>query len=135
MTIEKFRGDISRAFDEALSLFSRPFSPTIRSPLTDLKETDKELIAYLEIPGVEKKDIELNVTKDRLEAKVERTTEKKEEKGDYHVEERSYVRFYRSMALPHEVLPDQVKANYKDGVLEVVMPKAEKKDAKKVDVE
>jgi HSP20 family protein len=103
----------------------------LREPLADLKETDKELIASIEIPGVDKKDIQLTLTENNLEVKVEKKTEAKIEKKGYIRAERSYRGFYKSIALPVKVIPEKSKATYKNGILEVVMPKAEKKKQKK----
>ncbi len=102
-----------------------------RQPLSDLKETDNEFIATIEMPGVEKKDIKLEVTENSLKVKAEKKQESKIEKKDYLREERSYRGFYRAMALPSKVLPERAKASYKDGVLEIILPKAEKKKTEK----
>lgn len=106
-----------------------------RNPLADLEETDKEVIAKFELPGVDKKDIELNITEDKIEVKVERKQEARIEKKGFYREERSYRGFYRSMALPSKVIPEKSKAKYKDGVLEVSMPKAEVKKKNKIEIE
>ncbi|MEM4325768.1 MAG: Hsp20/alpha crystallin family protein [Candidatus Pacearchaeota archaeon] len=110
-----------------------------RQPLSDLKETEEELRAYIELPGVDKKDIQLNVTENSLEVKVEKKGETKIEKEGYIRAERIYKGFYRSIFLPSKIIPDQVKASYKDGILEIIMPKVEKKKqvlkAKKVEVQ
>jgi len=106
-----------------------------REPLLDIKETDRDLVISLEVPGVDKKDINLNVTENSLELKVEKKAEEKVEKRDYLREERTYKGFYRSVSLPTRVIPEQAKASYKDGILEVVVPKAEKKKVKKVEIE
>ncbi|MBI4153280.1 Hsp20/alpha crystallin family protein [Candidatus Woesearchaeota archaeon] len=98
---------------------------------TDLKETDKEVIAQFDIPGVDKKDIELHVNEQSISVKAERKAElKKEEKGIYR-HERSYSGFYRQSALPAEVVPDKATAEYKDGVLTVTMQKAHLKERNK----
>ena len=107
----------------------------LRTPLTDLEETDKDIIAKFEIPGVEKKDIQLNITEKKIEVKVEKKQESKVEKKGIYREERSYRGFYRAMVLPSEVLADKAKAKYKDGILEVTMPKAETKKKNKIDIE
>ena len=107
----------------------------MRSPLTDLEETDKEVIAKFELPGVEKKDIQLNITENKIEVKVEKKQETKTEKKGFYKEERSYKGFYRAMALPPEVIAEKAKAKYKDGVLEVIIPKAETKKKNKIEIE
>ncbi|MEM3091330.1 MAG: Hsp20/alpha crystallin family protein [Candidatus Pacearchaeota archaeon] len=148
--MKRFRKEINRLFDKFLDggMFSERALPDVndtkkdiqlfRHPLSDLRETDKELIATIEIPGVDKKDIQLQITENNLEVKVERKREMKEEKKGYLRMERSYRGFYRSMPLPSRVIPEQAKASYKEGILEIVMPKAEKKKpekAKKIEIQ
>jgi len=107
----------------------------LRNPLTDLEETDKEVIAKFELPGVEKKDIQLNVTSDKIEVKVEKKQEAKVEKKGFYKEERAYRGFYRSIALPSKVLAEKTKAKYRDGILEVIIPKTEAKKKNKIEIE
>ncbi len=98
-----------------------------REPFIDVIETDKEVIATAEMPGLEKQDIKLNVTEDRLELSAEtKHEEKKEEKG-YVYRERRSGSYYRAISLPSPVDPDKSKASYKNGVLEIKMPKTEVK--------
>ncbi len=98
-----------------------------REPFIDVIETDKEVIATAEMPGLEKQDIKLNVTEDRLEISAEtKHEEKKEEKG-YVYRERRSGSYYRAISLPSPVDPDKSKASYKNGVLEIKMPKTEVK--------
>ncbi len=98
-----------------------------REPFIDVIETDKEVIATAEMPGLEKQDIKLNLTEDRLEISAEtKHEEKKEEKG-YVYRERRSGSYYRAISLPSPVDPDKSKASYKNGVLEIKMPKTEVK--------
>jgi HSP20 family protein len=98
-----------------------------REPFIDVIETDKEVIATAEMPGLEKQDIKLNVSEDRLEISAEtKHEEKKEEKG-YVYRERRSGSYYRAISLPSTVDPDKSKASYKNGVLEIKMPKTEVK--------
>ncbi len=106
-----------------------------REPLSDLKETDKRLVANIEMPGIDKKDIQLLITENNLEVKVEKRQEEKIKKKGYIKSERSYKGFYRSINLPVKIVPEQVKASYKNGILEVVMPKAERKKLKKAKIQ
>jgi len=142
--IRRLQNEINRSFGDFWESDSYKALPdytgkkgalALRSPLTDLEETDKEVIAKFELPGVEKKDIQLNVTPDKIEVKVEKKQEAKVEKKGFYREERSYRGFYRSMALPSEVLAEKAKAKYKDGILEVTMPKAENKKKNKIEIE
>ncbi len=98
-----------------------------REPFIDVIETDKEVIATAEMPGLEKQDIKLNLTEDRLEISAEtKHEEKKEEKG-YVYRERRSGSYYRAISLPSPIDPDKSKASYKNGVLEIKMPKTEVK--------
>jgi len=99
----------------------------MKSPLTDLEETDKEIIAKFELPGVDKKDIQLNITENKIEVKVEKRKESEEKKKGYRRMERRYAGFYRVIPLPEGVHPEKAKTKYEDGILEVTMPKAEAK--------
>ena len=96
-----------------------------KQPLADMWETDKEVLATLEIPGIKKEDIEINVENRNLEIKVEKKDEYKEEdkkQGLYRLERR-YGGYYRNISLPENVDPDKIKATYTNGVLELRMPK------------
>ena len=109
-----------------------------RQALADVIETDKEVIATVELPGVDKKDIQINATEDGVEIKVEKKDERKEEdkkKGTYRLE-RSYSGFYRYIPAPDGVDVQNINASYKNGVLELKMPKvASKKKAKQITVQ
>jgi len=84
-----------------------------------------------EIPGVAKDNIKVNVTEDRVDisAEVERKKEEKEE--NYYCCERTYGAWQRSFSLPERVKSEQAKAKYKDGVLEITLPKTEEEKKKK----
>ncbi len=104
---------------------------SFRQPVMSIRETGKDLILTMEIPGVDKKDIQLNVTEDSIEVKAEKKHETRVEKKGYLSEEMSYKGFYKSMSLPAKTIPSQAKATYKDGILEVILPKAGKKKTEK----
>ncbi|MCX8052327.1 MAG: Hsp20/alpha crystallin family protein [Armatimonadetes bacterium] len=105
------------------------------TPEVDLRETDKEFIFSATLPGMEKEDIDIDVTADRITISGERKAEEERPDECYHIRQQSYGAFNVSYGLPAEIKPDQVKATYKNGVLEVVMPKAEVREAKKVKIE
>jgi len=107
----------------------------IREPFIDVIENDKEIIATAEMPGLEKEDIKINVTEDRLEISAEtKHEEKKEEKG-YIYRERRSGSYYRAVSLPSPVDPDNSKATYKNGVLEIKMPRTEIKKKRPLEIE
>lgn len=105
-------------------------------PDVDLRETDKELILSATIPGIPKDELDIDVTTDRITITGERKHEDEKPDERYHVREQSYGSFRISYVLPSEVKPSQVKATYKNGVLEVHMPKtAETEVTHKVPIE
>lgn len=106
-----------------------------REPFIDIVETEKEVIATAEMPGLEKKDIKINLTEDRLEISAETEHEEKKEEKGYVYRERRAGRYYRALSLPSSVDPDNSKASYKNGVLEIKMPKTEIKEKKQLSVE
>jgi len=100
-------------------------------PATDLIDRKDSLVLKAEMPGVEKKDIKVTVTDDEvsISGKIQR---EKEEKGrDYYCCERSYGSWQRSIPLPVKVKSDEAKAAYKNGVLEVTLPKSEEAKEKR----
>ena len=94
-------------------------------PRTDVSETDDEVLVTAEIPGLDEKDFELNLAGDMLTLRGEKRHEREEkEKGAVHRIERSYGSFQRSIQLPCEVVAEKANADYRDGVLNVTLPKA-----------
>lgn len=103
------------------------------APDSDLYETDKKIVAEIDMPGVDKKDIKVNVNKDSIEVKAEKKHEMKQEdkkKGMYRFE-RSFSGFYRNFALPSNVDAEKAEAEYKDGVLKVTVPKVQVEESRK----
>lgn len=103
-------------------------------PSVDIHEKEKELVLTAEIPGIEEKDIDIEVEGNTLTIKGKREMEKETKEEDYHRIERSYGSFYRSFALPSYVNPDKIKAEHSDGVLRITMPKKAELKPKKVKV-
>jgi HSP20 family protein len=93
------------------------------SPVIDFKETDNELILKAELPGIEAKDIDLQVSSDRVSIAGERQAEKHEEKKGCSYSEFSYGRFQRIFSLPTSIDKDNVKADFKNGLLTLSLPK------------
>lgn len=92
-------------------------------PRLDVKETDRSLLVQAELPGVDEKDIELELTGRTLSIRGEKKKEEvKDEKG-YHLSERSYGSFLRSLQLPYEVDPAKIEASFAKGVLTVTIAK------------
>lgn len=125
--------------------FGRPWFPAIPrifeemkpSPSVDIYEEGDDIVVKSELPGMTKDDIEVNITENTITISGEKKAEEKVEKKNYYRLERSYGSFCRSFELPAEIKPDKAKASFKDGVLEVRIPKSEeaKKKVRKVTIE
>jgi len=98
-------------------------------PKLDLAETDKEVRITAELPGLEEKDIEVSLNENTLSLKGEKKSESEEEGKNFYRRERSYGAFYREVELPAEIQAEKISATFKNGVLTVVLPKAEKSKA------
>ena len=106
------------------------------NPRVDVHEDEKAVYVKAEIPGLEEKDLNVTLKENMLTISGEKKAEKIEgEKGkNYWYCERSFGSFSRTIALPDAIKHDDVKANYKNGVLEIEIPKAEETQPKKIDV-
>lgn len=140
--------EMERMFEE---FFRRPFSligpswlPRFGllereeiSPTVDIFEEGGDVVVKAELPGMKKEDIDVNITDDTITISGEKKKEEKVEKKNYYRLERSHGSFTRSFRMPTEVQTDKAKANFKDGVLEVRIPKTEeaKKKEKKIPIE
>ena len=112
--------------DEAIGrLFSAPQSESPWTPAVDVAENENSLILKADLPGVEQNDIAINLENGTLTLKGERKFEKTEDKEGYHRIERGYGAFARSFTLPDSVDAEHVKADFKNGVLTVTLPKKE----------
>lgn len=106
-----------------------------KTPKVDVIERDDEILVKAELPGVDKKDLDISVTKNTVTIKGKTSHEDKEEKGDYYRCEMSRGEYSRTMALPSDVNEDKAKAKFKDGILELTIPKTEKSKRQTVKVE
>lgn len=104
------------------------------SPAVDIIETPEEFLIRAECPAVAKEDIKVSVEHGTLHISGERKQEKEEKTKKYHRVERSFGSFVRSFALPENVDESRVNAEFKDGLLNVHLPKAEKTKPRAVDV-
>lgn len=100
--------------------------PEMKMPKVDVVDRENEVVVKAEVPGVEKKDLDISVSDNTVTIKGSTRHEEKEEKGDYYRREITSGSFSRSVALPAEVDGSKATANFKDGVLELTLPKVEK---------
>jgi HSP20 family protein len=104
------------------------------APAVDIVEDEKEYLIKAELPEIPKDDVKVSVENGVLKISGERKFEKEENNKKYHRVERAYGYFSRSFSLPDAAEAEQVKADYKDGVLHVHVPKSENAKAKKIEV-
>jgi HSP20 family protein len=112
-----FQDSMSRMFAEPNG---RPWVPPV-----DIQETENELVLKADVPEVEMKDIDVRLENGTLTIRGERKFEAKKNEGGWHRVERGYGSFERAFTVPDTVNPEAVKADYKNGVLTVTMPKKE----------
>jgi len=138
---EPFRdiqGEMNRLFD---SFFGRPLATAtgtesrVWMPVVDMYETKDELILNFELPGVREKEVSLSITGDLLTVKGERQFNQELNNDNYHHMERAYGKFERTVQLPMHVQAGRVTATYRDGVLEVKLPKAEEVRPKEIKID
>jgi HSP20 family protein len=101
------------------------------APRLDITETEKQVEVKAELPGLERKDIEITLDRDLLVIKGEKKVEKEEKDRYYHRVERRYGNFCRSVRLPARVKDEKIDATFKDGILTITLPKVES-EVKKV---
>ena len=92
-------------------------------PKVDMAETAEEFVVKADLPGLEEKDLKVTLDGDLLTIRGTRSEEKEDKRRDYHLMERSYGEFHRTIQLPAGVDRDKVKAAFKNGVLNVTLPK------------
>ncbi|MDH5326389.1 MAG: Hsp20/alpha crystallin family protein [Gammaproteobacteria bacterium] len=133
-------GWFDEPFENLFEGFFRPMQQTFgdglkHCPAIDVKERDKEYLIKADLPGVMKEDIHVNLQDDMLTISAETKGEIEEKEGEVVLRhERHYGKFSRSMRLGEAIDKDKVKANFKDGVLELTLPKLEVKKAKKTEI-
>jgi len=105
------------------------------APAVDIAESDGHIEVKAELPGMKKDEIKVTVQDNTLYITGERKQEKETKDKTFHRIERSYGKFCRTVALPSEVEVDKVKASYKDGILNIILPKPESVKPKDIEVE
>ena len=124
-----FRDDVDNLFDSLSREWASAFTPAV-----DIEESKDELVLQFDIPGIDPKDVKLNLIGDTLTIRGERK-ERARESRNMHRVERAYGTFERSFTLGMPVQSDQVRATYRDGVLEVRVPKAEEAKVREIDIQ
>ncbi len=105
------------------------------SPMVDVYETDDSIRLVADLPGVKQGEIQVSIEGDTLTLKGERKRDAEVREDQYYRVERSYGTFQRNILLPSVVDPNKVKATYRDGVLEILLPKKEEAKPKEIKIE
>jgi HSP20 family protein len=125
-------GRLANLQDELERMFESPL--TGWAPALDVHEDADKFSIRVELPGLRREDIGVSLQDGALVISGERKTEKVEEGVEIHRQERFYGKFQRALTLPAPVAADKVKAQYKDGILTVTLPKSEEAKPKQIDV-
>ncbi|MDD1611910.1 MAG: Hsp20/alpha crystallin family protein, partial [Methylococcaceae bacterium] len=139
--------DLDRWFDDMLSrrwlhpLDTRfPHFPAmhfpsgIEMPKVDIIENDHEVKIHAALPGVKKEGLDVTLSNQTITIKASTKQEEKKESGEYYRREISRGEFQRTLTLPSQVDPDKAKASFKDGILEIILPKQEKTQRKSIEI-
>lgn len=142
-------GELTSLQDRLNQLINQPFTPFWRAfgspeqaltassfvPAVDIYEDEHNIILTAETPGIEEKDLDISLENGVLSISGERKMENEEKQDNFHRIERSYGRFTRSFTLPPTVDPDDVKAQFNNGVLKITLAKREEAKPKQIKIE
>lgn len=133
--LESFKRDpfFHRFFDLVDDLTSTPDGAWY--PPTDLVEEKDKLVAHLEMPGIDPKNVRIDLQADLLTIQGERKQEESDDHGKYLRREQCYGSFTRAIRLPYRVQADKVKAQYRNGIMTITLPKAEEYVGRQIPVE
>jgi len=123
-----FTGNVARAFDDE-GIARGSWNPNV-----DIYENKDQIVLEAELPGMSREDFDLSVENNIITLRGERHFEKKDDTDNYHRVERAYGSFTRSFTLPNTVSGEGAVAEYRNGVLSVVLPKKEETKARRIEV-
>jgi len=134
------RRSVSRSlFDEFFDMMESPrrnwFDGGIWSPAVDLVDKKDKLVANVELPGVDKKDVKLSIDNNNLTIQGEMKKDEETKKEDYYYRERAFGSYSRTILLPTEIDKDKISAKFKNGILEIIMPKKPEVKPKEITIE
>ncbi len=133
-TITDFHQEVDRLFDNFFGRGTEETSVYRFTPVVDIEETEKEFQVTAELPGLKKGDVNVRVKDNLLTISGEKKQTKKDKDKNYRRTERAYGAFERTFRLPSAVERDKIDANFKDGLLEITIPKSKEAISKEIDV-
>lgn len=128
------REAMDRLFDDA---FTRPLSLSGNHwsiPAVDMYQTDNEVVVKAALPGIKADEVQINVTGEVITLKGEIKQENESKEKAYHIREQRWGAFERSLVLPTEVVADKAKADFENGILTIMLPKAEEVKPKTINI-
>jgi HSP20 family protein len=128
--IEMMEKEINKMFNDLFRSFDRSYE----YPLMDIIDSKDDLVVYVEIPGVNKDDIKVKIHNDVLTISGERKEPELPEKANCLIREREFGKFMRSIRLPYPIGVSKVNAEYKDGILKIILPKKEEVKPKEIQI-
>lgn len=129
------RESMDRLFEDFFTRRPRTAAPLVWQPATEVFETDSEVVVKAELPGIDPKSVAVTITAEGLSIKGEAKADHEEKGRNYYRRELRYGAFQRTIPLPTEVKSEETKAAFRNGILEVRVPKAERVRPKTVKVE
>jgi HSP20 family protein len=133
-TVRDLQREVDSIFDQFFGRGSDDDTSTVWAPRTDLSETDDAFRIRLDVPGMTKDDIAINLQNNTLTVSGERSSERQEDGEEYVRVERAFGNFHRTFTLPDAVDPDRVEATYDEGVLTINVPKTEKSTRRQIEI-
>ncbi|MFP4085561.1 MAG: Hsp20/alpha crystallin family protein [Desulfobacteraceae bacterium] len=131
-------GRLRRDMDDVWrGFFGTPMTESMESvwiPSIDVSETDENLLVKAELPGLEAEDIDIDVSGNVLTIKGEKRTEEEKEEENFYSRERYFGSFQRAIQLPADVNTEKVDATFRNGVLNITLPKEESSRRKRIEV-
>ena len=114
--------------------FDEEFDNAVWMPLTDIAEDNDNYYLKVDLPGIKKQDVKISYIDGNLSISGERVQDKEAKDKKIHRIERSYGKYYRSFNIPKEIKDDKIKAEFKDGQLTIIIPKADEVKPKEIDI-
>ena len=124
LDIDKSIENLRKEMEKAFSSFPSMSIPKMSQSSCDVIDEGNQLRIKMNVPGIKKNEISLNVTDNSLEISAEHKEESEEKKKNYLRKERSHLSYYRTLPLSDKIVTDKVKAKLGDGVLDIALPKA-----------
>ena len=134
--MDKLRRDMDRICTKVCDEFGIPpfLETTAELPSIDVSETEDSVILRAEVPDINPEDLDISITDDTLRIRGEKRQERVEEEGGIKRTERRYGSFSRTLQLPCKIDLDDVKATYREGILNIVMPKCKPAQAREIKI-